>query len=150
MNNATSPTSPTQRAHGLYLSSAQQARLQSSLSQGTQDKNINTAIAEASPTIRGFIETNSCITAYNGSALNRYAAPGKNYTSVNYIGAPIPKMRYHDKTSCVSVLRIQGWKMPAKNALRFEVSYISDSSDEVVKSNHEVVRQPNGEWLFTR
>ncbi len=40
--------------------------------------------------------------------------------------------------------------MPARNALRFEVSYISDTSGEVVKGNHEVVKQPSGEWLFTR
>jgi len=150
VNSTLSGQPALQQGSGASLSSTQQAKLQSTLNQKTQDKNIDTAISEASPVISEFIGMNSCITNYNGSMLNRYAAPGKRYASNNYIGAPAPQMRYHNKTSCASVLRIQDWKMPARNALRFEVSYISDTSGEVIKGNHEVVKQPSGEWLFTR
>jgi hypothetical protein len=34
--------------------------------------------------------------------------------------------------------------------LRFEVVYVSDSSGESGKSYHEIQKQPNGEWLFSR
>jgi len=129
---------------------AQQQKIQSSLAYKVQDNDINNAVTEASPIISEFIGMNSCITGYNGSMLNRYAAPGKLFPNNNYTGAPAPQMRYHNKAACVSLLRIQGWEMPTKNALRFEVSYISDASGEVVKANNEVVKQPSGEWLFTR
>jgi hypothetical protein len=150
VNSTLSGEPALQQDNSASLSSTQQAKLQSILTQKTQDKNINIAISEASPVISEFISMNACITGYNGSMLNRYAASGKLYASNNYIGAPVPKMRYHDKSSCASVLRIQDWKMPARNALRFEVSYISDTSGEVIKGNHEVVKQSSGEWLFTR
>lgn len=150
VNSTLSGQPALQQENSVSLSSAQQAKLQSILNQKTQDKNINIAVSEASTVISEFIGMNSCITGYNGSMLNRYAAPGKLYPSNNYIGAPVPQMRYHDKSSCASVLRIQDWKMPARNALRFEVSYISDTSGEVIKDNNEVVKQPSGEWLFTR
>ncbi|MEI7870389.1 MAG: hypothetical protein WCI11_21135 [Candidatus Methylumidiphilus sp.] len=139
-----------QQSNNALITSSQQVSLQSNLKQKTLDKNIDSAIIESSPVIADFITINSCITGYDGSQLNRYAAPVKLYPNNNYNGAPIPQMRYHNKTSCATVLRVQGWKMPARNALQFEVSYISDTSGEVVKGSYEVVKQPNGEWLFTR
>ena len=39
--------------------------------------------------------------------------------------------------------------MPSKNALQFEVIYISDNSGEVGKRWLEVVKQGNEKWLFT-
>lgn len=150
VNSTLSGKPALQQGNSASLSPSQQAKIQSSLNQKTQDNNINIAISEASPVISEFIGMNSCITDYNGSTLNKFAAPGKLYPNNSYTGSPVHQMRYHDENSCASVLRVQGWQMPARNALRFEVSYISDASGEVVKGNHEVVKQPNGEWLFTR
>ena len=58
-------------------------------------------------------------------------------------------MHYHNKEQCVNVARVSGWTSPSINALRFEVVYLADDSGEVVKQNNEVVKQPDGEWLFT-
>ncbi len=134
----------------VLITQTQINKISDSLDQKTQDKNINQAILEATPVIGKFLEINSCIAGYNGSTLNQFAAPGKSYPEFNYTGSLVPRMRYHDKSSCVTILRTQGWKMPAKNALQFETTYVSDNSGESFKHYYEVVKQPSGEWLFTR
>lgn len=132
------------------ISEAQLSRIEAALNVQNLDNRLVPAVREAVPVISGFIKTNACITDYNGSLLNAYAAPGKVYPSFNYGGAPMQTMKYHNKSSCASVLRFQGWEMPAKNALRFEVVYVADDSGETGKGFHELVKQPSGEWLFTR
>lgn len=128
----------------------QQEKIKAALSEKTNNEAQDQAIAEASANIFQFLRINSCIKDYKGSLLNAYAAPGKEYPSHNYIGSPIPLMKYHDKSTCATVLRIQGWNMPAKNALQFEVVYISDSSGESTKGNYELIKQSSGQWLFTK
>ena len=59
------------------------------------------------------------------------------------------KMPYHNKGTGVSVSRIHGWNAPALNALRFEVVYLAEDSGESAKTSHQVVKQPDGAWLFT-
>ncbi|MEJ8852192.1 hypothetical protein [Variovorax rhizosphaerae] len=149
-NNGSSPATSSRNAQMLQPTEAQDAKLASALRQQATNKDTSAAIAESSDVISKFLRINSCITGYNASALNAFAAPGKNFPSFNYLNAPIPLMRYHDKGSCATVLRIQGWQMPTKNALQFEVVYTSDASGETIKMSNEVVRQPTGAWLFTR
>ena len=136
-----------QQSNITSLTDEQRSRIQASLSQRVPDNNINAAISEATPVISEFLSVMSCMTGTLGARLNKFAAPGKVYDIVD---PPAPRMRYHNKGTCVSVLRIQGWKMPAKNALQFEASFVSDASGEVLKYYFEVVKQPNGEWLFTK
>jgi hypothetical protein len=145
-----STTLTPQQNNSASITPSQIGSIQSSLKQKTGDSNIDKDIFEASPVITDFISMISCMTGYNGSVLNRYAASGKEFSDIAYMGAPVPQMHYHNKSSCATVLRIQGWRMPARNALQFEVSYISDTSGEVVKRDNEIVKQANGEWLFTR
>jgi hypothetical protein len=132
------------------ISIEQQEKIKSALFEKTNNESQDQAIYEASQNIYNFIRINSCIKNYSGSLLNTYAAPGKEFPSHNYIGSPLPTMKYHDKSTCATVLRIQGWKMPAKNALQFEVVYISDSSGESNKRNHELIKQSSGQWLFSK
>jgi hypothetical protein len=60
------------------------------------------------------------------------------------------EMQYHDKTACVTVKRIQNWKMVTPKLLRFEVVYVGDDGEERAVKRHELTRQPKGGWLFTR
>lgn len=138
------------RQEMMQMSTEQLAKLDVALAVKTKNRKLRAAIDGAAPVIRDFVKTNACITGYDGSALNAYAAPGKNYPTHNYIGAPMQTMKRHDKSSCVSVLRLQGWSMPAKNALRFQIVYHAADSGESVKQNHELIKQPGGEWLFSR
>lgn len=112
---------------------------------------MRAAEAETDATLKDFIERLSCMVDYTGaSAMNIFAAPG----AVGVVGTlsavrPMTRTPYHNKASCLTVTRVQGWTAPARNALRFEVVYTADDSGEAVKSRHEWVRQPDGTWLTT-
>ncbi|GGX95167.1 hypothetical protein GJV26_26615 [Massilia dura] len=138
-----------QGAPSAPITEAQVGRIDTALQLQGPETSLTKAVGEARNTIAQFLKVHSCIT-YNASSLNNFAAPGKLYPNNNYTQSPKPQMRRHDKGSCVTVQRVQGWAMPADNALRFEVVYTSDTSGESAKSMHEMQKQPNGEWLFSR
>ncbi|MFN3789067.1 hypothetical protein [Massilia sp.] len=132
------------------VTETQAAKIDAALQLNSPNTAIGQAISEAKSTIAPFLKIHSCLSGYNASSLNVYAAPGKLYPNNNYPHSLIPQMRGHDKSSCLTVQRIHGWTMPSANTLRFEVVYLSDSSGESGKSHHEVQKQANGEWLFSR
>jgi len=80
----------------------------------------------------------------------RLPAPGRLFDGTGFQGGPMADMQYHDKTACVTVKRIQNWKMVSPKRLRFEVVYVGDDGEEQSVRRHELVRQPKGGWLFTR
>lgn len=121
-------------------------RLHAALAVKTDDRAIAAAIEEAKLVIRDLARTEACVTYESSSALNRYAAPD---IRLSY-ALPMEMMRYHNKSTCVSVLRIHGWRLLARNAFEFEIAYVADDSGESFARRHEVVKQPSGEWLFTR
>ena len=104
----------------------------------------------AAPTIESFVRTEGCITERNGAVLNPFAAPGRLFDGTGFQGGPMAQMQYHDKTACVTVKRIQNWKMVSPKLLRFDVVYVGDDGEEHSIRRHELVRQPKGGWLFTR
>ncbi|MGL5292587.1 MAG: hypothetical protein ACRDBT_01610 [Aeromonas sp.] len=124
---------------------AQESQLVASLNQGSQDREINQAIREATPTISGVIKKYACDIDSNMVSMNEFLAPGKTVLAVGYNIYD----KYHDSSKCLTVVRVQGWQMPAKNALKYEVIYLSDISGKSSKRLAEVVKQPNGEWLLT-
>lgn len=132
------------------ISARQLEQIDAALRVKEQNPAIAQAIIEAAPVIRDFIKINACLTGYNGTFLNAYLAPGRSESSFGYLGAPMPQMRYHDKSTCVTVLRFGGWTMPARNAIQFEVVYQAEDSGETLKSYHELRRQPGNDWLFYR
>lgn len=107
-------------------------------------------VQSAAPTIESFVRTEGCITARNGAVLNPFAAPGRLFDGTGFQGGPMAEMQYHDKTACVTVKRIQNWKMVSPKRLRFEVVYVGDDGEERSVRRHELTRQPKGGWLFTR
>jgi len=106
-------------------------------------------VRSAAPTIESFVRTEGCITARNGAVLNPFAAPGRLFDGTGFQGGPMAEMQYHDKTACVTVKRIQNWKMVSPKRLRFEVVYVGDDGEERSVRRHELTRQPKGGWLFT-
>jgi hypothetical protein len=132
------------------LTDTQAAKIDAALQLNSPNTALVRAVEEAKTTIAPFLKIHSCLSGYNASSLNVYAAPGMLYPNNNYSQSPMPQMRSHNKSSCLTVQRVYGWTMPAANALRFEVVYLSDLSGESGKSYHEVQKQPNGEWLFSR
>lgn len=146
------PAAPAQRQMRGYASATpiQQAAIARELAKSIPAP-MRAAEAEADATLKEFIERMSCMVDYTGaSAMNTYAAPGATAV-VGTLSAvrPMTRTPYHNKATCLTVTRVQGWMAPAKNALRFEVVYSADDSGEAVKSHHEWVRQPDGTWLAT-
>lgn len=135
-----------QRRVGSAISQEQELKIKANLNIKTNDNAINQAIAESSSVIESFAKAESCINNHLDSSLELYTAPGGR---MNTSYAPMMSMKYHDRSKCVTVAKLQGWFMPARNALQFEIVYVSEMSGEVKKRGHEVVKQPNGEWLFT-
>lgn len=146
---------PAARApqHGYATpTAAQQQRLRAELVKNALGARISAMVKQAGPSIAPFLQQVSCLadTSYSArDALNIYAAPGAQLMQYNNT-APMHAAKYHHKGSCLTVARVHGWQAPANNALRFEVMYVADDSGEVMKLEHEVVRQPDGAWLFTK
>lgn len=104
------------------------------------------AIQDAKPVIADFLKVKSCMVNWEPALLARFGAPG-----VAYFGSPpIASTSYHGSSTCMSVLRVHGWEMPAKNALVFEAVFVSDVSGESVKERHEIAKSASGEWFFLK
>lgn len=152
-SNQTSPATKRATPKGFaVISEEQQQAIVREISKLAPKDTIGKLVSDAAPAIASFVERLSCLIDYTGaSALNEYAAPGVNYLANMYSGPNRPMgTQYHDKAHCMTVIRVQGWKAPANNALSFEVTYKADDSGEVKKFEHESVKQSDGLWLFTR
>ncbi len=129
------------------ITAEQREAIQATLTKSIPNDRIREMIKEAMPVISIMAERQSCLSSYLGSsALNEYAAPGHK---VSNFGIVMSNMSYHDKSICLTVLRISGWNAPANNALRYEVMYKAEDSGETAITKHELVRQTDGNWLFT-
>jgi hypothetical protein len=142
------PRRPAMRGFAA-ASDAQQAGFQQQIPKNVPNQKLRPMVDEAAPAIAAFIGQLACVVDTTGAnALNAHAAPGIDLHN-RYVGLhPMRLARYHDKSTCMSVSRVQGWKAPANNALQFEVVYKADDSGEISKLSHEAVRQPDGVWLF--
>ncbi|MFN7345659.1 MAG: hypothetical protein ACK5YJ_00980 [Curvibacter sp.] len=138
------PTPP-----GFAQASSAQAEHISRLLDSAPEGAVRQAVLEAKDNIANVVRLLSCQLRPEGSrAFAVYTAPGAGFA--NMYTAPSFRMRYHPRGECVDVVRFQGWTMPARNALQFEVVYMSKQSGESARTGHELVRQPDGLWLFNR
>ncbi len=141
-----SPAAKSQTLAGLArIAPEQRAAITERLAQTQPNQDLQQSIAEAKTTIQPFLERASCITTWNGSSLNIFAAPGANFGTYS---APNLRTQYHDRSTCMDVVRLQGWSKPAKNALKFEAVFEAADSGESTKGNYLLIRQPDGVWLF--
>ena len=132
------------------ISAEQQAKIQSAVAaKGLKDERAKQNLKEASETVSAFLENVSCIPDTDGSSLNIFAAPGHRFSPNGYPG-PMITTRYHNKSACLTVVRIQGVNAPALNALRFEVVYLAEDSGESNIQRYELVKQPDGQWLVAQ
>lgn len=128
---------------------AQQQGYTPEIGKGASGETVRLLVKDATPAIAAFIEKYACLADFDGlNGMNVYGAPGSNLPIRLNGQWPMHKTKYHDKTTCMSVARVNGWKAPARNALQFEVLYQADDSGETATSGHEAVRQPDGNWLF--
>lgn len=106
---------------------------------------INSARSRATEVVT----SQSCYRSYDiYKYLGRYVAPKKSPELV--FASPMVNLTYHDKNACLSVERVDNFKSVAKNAISFRVVFVSDSSGESKNLNYTMIRQADGEWLFSR
>lgn len=131
------------------LTDAQVQAIAKAIRKGPHPATLKEGTDELWPTLDRWVERIACINHYEGArSIDEFAAPRASMV-IKYMHAyPMSFMRYHDIDQCLSVLRLQGWRMPADNALQFEVVFRADDSGETTTSQHEAVRQPDGSWLF--
>jgi hypothetical protein len=129
------------------ISAEQQSVIQSQFEVKTKDKKLAEAVGQAKENIGKFLEIESCIANFSGAQLNLYAAPGKQFNDLNYWPV-MASARKHVRDTCVTITKIQGWKLSAKNSLEFEVIYTADDSGEIVKKRYDVQKQGDDSWLF--
>ena len=146
---ASTNNAPAQLPGIAMITAVQQSKISKELGKKMAQRDMQTKITEASKTIQPFLERRACIVETRAiSSLNIYAAPDNDFTC--RFGPLTAMMRYHDKAQCLTVAKIHGWKSPALNALQFEVLFLAEDSAETVKGYHELVKQPDGEWLFSQ
>ena len=126
---------------------AQQQQLMAQINQPQTQAAIQTAVQQASPNIQKVVQFLACYPDFNpGKYLQQYAAPSSN---IRGIMGPLPTMRYAPKTQCVNIDRMDGWQMPALNALKFRTVFLSPVSGESSSTWMTFVKQPDGAWLYS-
>jgi hypothetical protein len=132
------------------ITAEQKQAIESALMKNVPNDKIRDMVKEAAPAITLMAERMGCLADNKGtSGLNELAAPNVNYGSALQYNYPMYHAKYHDKSSCLTVIRVSGWIAPANNALRYEVLFKADDSGETHAIKHETVRQPDSSWLFT-
>ena len=106
---------------------------------------IKQAIAEAKPNIQKMLRMTSC---FNAEGVQVIGTSDSKY-GIRNPGAYSADFSYHPKDKCLDVVRVFGWKMPARNALEFVVIYSSAISGETQNVSVEM-RHEDGEWLVRR
>ncbi|MEJ8845119.1 hypothetical protein [Variovorax rhizosphaerae] len=151
-NQTLGSTSNPQQSSGPVIGSpqpsqAQLAAIDATLTAPMSDKSIAEARREAAPNISKVLRIMSC--SPRGELPNRYlnslADPGTNL--MNHV-APAIGMQYHPKGQCLTVTRLDGWRMKAKNAFYFRAVYSSDASGESSTRGYSFIKQPDGLWLL--
>jgi len=132
---------------GLQPTPSQTAAIDSQLSGPMGDKNIAEARKEAAANISKLLNIMSCTPpgSYPSAYLTPMKAPGSNAT---LHVPPTAHMRYHPKSQCLTVSRLDGWRMQAKNAFQFRAVYSSDASGEGASYGYTFIKQPDGAWLL--
>lgn len=132
------------------ISSEQRQRIDQEIRKNVGDPRLLAAVVDAAPSIKPFLEALSCVNDYPGTnALNAYATANNDLAAAYVMLRPMRATTAHNKATCLTVTRIHGWTAPKANSLKFEVVFTADDSGEVAKTKHEVIKQPDGSWLFS-
>jgi hypothetical protein len=126
------------------MTPVQKEQLYSHLQSVSGSGDLRQAVSEAKPTIEKVLQISAC---YPNFDIYKYLQPYAADGNVAF-GAPIAGMQYHPKTQCLSVIRLDSWKMLARNAFSFRSVFVSDASGESRSQYYEMIREPDGAWLF--
>jgi hypothetical protein len=136
---------PTMSAPNMpTMSEAQAQAMHRHLSSKLGDRALLQAREEAKDNIEKILALSAC---YPDWQISRYLAPYSMEGRSDH-EAPMLGMNYHPKSQCLGVVRIDNWKMTAKNAFSFRAVFVSEASAESRSIHYEMVKQPDGAWLL--
>jgi hypothetical protein len=124
-----------------------------------KDKRVAVAMEEALPTIQKVLSIHQCIKEWQSlRQLNVFAVPGLDMTQRSSgmfgpsYGFPNSQnyMKFHDRNKCVSVTTVDGWSMPALNALLFRAVYFAEDSGETVNFLYMFKKVDDGSWKLSQ
>lgn len=125
-----------------------------------KDKRVAVAMQEALPTIQKVLSIHQCMKETQSlRQLNIFAVPGLDMTQRSggpsgspYYGFPNSQafMKFHDRNKCISITSIDGWSMPALNALLFRAVYFAEDSGETVNFLYMFKRVDDGSWKLSQ
>lgn len=116
--------------------------IRSQLSTKLMDRDLEAAKNEAAATIEKVMGIASC-NDKPWQYTSQYLHP-QSYTSFNMMEF----MQYHPKNKCLTMVRLDGWKMAARNAIAFRAVFSSDYSGESSARPFLMRKTPEGVWLF--
>ncbi len=152
----TPPPRPIQRGAPVgyaVITDDQKKAVETALMKNVPNDRIREMVKEAAPAVTLMAERMGCLASDAGtSAMNEFLAPNGWWSRVGITVYPMGTMsiKYHDKSSCLTVVRITAWNAPANNVLTYQVFYKADDSGESAIREHEVIRQTDGTWLFNK
>ena len=126
------------------MTETQNQTMHANLLKKVNDNAIAQARVEAKPTLENILTISACYSKFDiNKYLTAYSVAGKQ----DYV-TPMFMMQYHPKSQCLTVTRLDNWKMAAKNAFSFRAIFVSDASSESRSIFYEMIKQPDGMWLL--
>jgi hypothetical protein len=124
------------------MTEPQMQALHSRLSVKVNDNSILQVREEARDTIEKILTISACYPSWDIQRyLNAYTTGERQHM------APMAATHYHPKSQCLTVTRLDNWRMLARNAFLFRAVFVSDASSESTSIDYEFIKQPDGTWL---
>jgi hypothetical protein len=115
------------------------------------DTRTKDAMEAALPIIKKILSIHACVKVDSGMLqMNFHTVPGVSWdgSSMNFNDYPNSAyiVKFHDRTKCMSVKAIDGWAMPALNALQFRAVFFADDSGESSNFTYLMKRIDDSTW----
>jgi hypothetical protein len=123
----------------------QKTALAAALNSKLADPDAQKVRSELAPNLTKLLNILACYSQLDiGNFTKRFFAPNVS----DYVVPVTNGMNYHDRATCLSVERIDGWSMSAKNAVKMRVVFVADDSGESAVRNLEWQKQSDDVWLL--
>ena len=130
------------------IAAGQTAEIEKLLLQPLANAAVSSDRAAASPVIRTMVTTAACASVAEAwNARNRLMMRPRTFGGYEPATTPMLRTKYHDRTTCMDVVRIVNWSKPAANALKFQAYFVAADSGESASVIFELQRASDGEWL---
>lgn len=107
------------------------------------------ALTEVVPLLQQFLQVVACSDEYGMRNIGKYTTLNATQNLYQFSGA-MRNTQYHPKSQCMNVTQIGNVMMPALNALKLQVMFVSDASGESTSRTYLLMKQADGSWLVDK